>query len=132
MQGILHSIFWVLLAKVLLAIFMFVTALLFLLILRRSGEWHQMLIAVEAECDFARDNAMLQATMARSQLAELQERLRKKPEKAEFEVVTGILKKAGPVLSLLMARETNLLKWGFAGANLAKSVFEYFSRKQNN
>lgn len=91
-----------------------------------------MLMVLETECDIARDAAMMQATIARSQLSELQERMKRKEEKAEIEVVSNLIKQAMPVVTMFMNKETNLLKWGFAGAKLVRSAFEYFSEKEKN
>ncbi|MBX9685916.1 MAG: hypothetical protein K2X27_04390 [Candidatus Obscuribacterales bacterium] len=131
MYEIIAGPFWILLAKSILAVIMSAFGLLCLLVLKKAGQWKEQLYVLETECNIARDSAMIQATVARSQLSELQEKLRHKPEKAEMEVVGNLAKHALPVLTLLMNKETNLLKWGFAGAKLAQSAFEYFSRKKN-
>ena len=110
---------------------MFAVGMAAMFVYLRITSWRLGLQAIESECEVARDNIMLQGTVVRFQLAELQERLKKKPEKAEMEVATTIIKQAIPVLTLLIKRESSLIKWAFSGAQLAKTVFEYFSSKKH-
>lgn len=131
MDAIIHSPIWMHLAKLLLALIMVAWSLVFIFIYLKITAWRNGLQLIESECDAARDNVMIQGTTVRYQLNELKERLKKKPEKAEMEVASTILKQALPVLTMLVKRDANLIKWGFAGAKLAKTVFEYFSRKKN-
>lgn len=131
MDAVIHSPAWILIAKSLLALLMLAFGLASIFVYLKLTAWRLGLQVIEQECDDARDNVMLQGTVVRFQLSELQERLRKKPEKAEMEVATTIIKQAIPVLSLLIKRESNLIKWAFSGAKLAKSVFDYFSNKKD-
>jgi hypothetical protein len=131
MDAVIHSPIWIMIAKSLLALIMLAIGLIAVFVYLKVTAWRLGLQAIESECDMARDNVMLQGTVVRFQLAELQERLKKKPEKAEMEVATTIIKQAIPVLSLLIKREGNLIKWAFSGAKLAKSVFEYFSNRKD-
>lgn len=130
MNEIIHSGFWVILAKVIMVIIMFAFGTIGLIVVRNSRAWEQALLEAESECDFTRDMTMVQATAARSQLAEIRERLKKKPDKAEMEVISTLMKQAMPVISLLLKKETSLIKWGFAGAKLAKSAYEFFRAKK--
>lgn len=130
-MDIIHSPFWMLLAKLVLASIMFVFALACLIVWRNAPAWRLSLAELETECNVVRDEAMMQACITRGQLVEIQERLRQKPEKAEIEVVGTLVKQAMPILSMLMQRETNLMKWGMAGAKLVKSAFDYFNSKKS-
>lgn len=131
-HNILYSPFWILLAKSILALLMTLFAVLCLLLSLKANGWRMMLQGIETECDIARDMTMLQATVARSELREIQEKLKTKTEKAKIEVVSSLVKEAVPVLSMIMQKETSLLKWGFAGAKLIRSAFEYFSQAKKN
>lgn len=130
MAEFFHSVFWICLAKVVLVVWMFASGAACLIVFRNSKEWERQLALVETECDSARDNAMLQARDTRQQLHEFRVRLSKRPEKAEMEVIGDLMKQAMPVMTLLFKKETSLIKWGFAGAKLAKSAFEFFSSRQ--
>lgn len=129
-MDILHSPFWILLAKCILALIMAAVGLASLFVLRKANDWRATLAIMQTECDVLRDETMLQGVLIRSQLADIQEKLRKKPEKAEMEVIGNLVKEAMPVISFFMAKEKNLFKWGFAGAKLLRSAYEYFSRKK--
>lgn len=131
-MDILHSPIWIMIAKLLLAAIMIGFSLLCIFIVLKARLWKESLAVIEAECNEARDMAMLQGTMLRSQLFEVQERLKKKPEKAEIEVVSNLVRQAVPLLNLLVRRETSIFKWGFAGVKLVQSAFDYFSQKSKN
>lgn len=130
-MDIVHSPFWILLAKTLLAFIMFAFALVCLIVWRNAPAWRESLAELEYECNVVRDETMMQATIARGQLVEIQERMRQRNEKAEIEVVGTLVRQAVPLLTMLMQRETNLMKWGMAGAKLVKSAFEYFNSKNS-
>ncbi len=132
MDQLIHSAAWLIIAKVLLVIFMLASGSIALLIVVRKKAWMESLKELEMLCDIGRDTAMIQCTVARSQLVEFQEKLKSKPERTEIEMITKLVKQSLPVLSLLMNKETNLLKWGFAGAKLVQSAFDYFSKKNRN
>lgn len=129
-MDILHSPFWILLAKCILALIMAAVGLASLFVLRKANDWRATLAIMQTECDVLRDETMLQGVLIRSRLADIQEKLRKKPEKAEMEVIGNLVKEAMPVISFFMAKEKNLFKWGFAGAKLLRGAYEYFSRKK--
>lgn len=131
MDYVFHSQIWILIAKSILALVSVAFGLIAIMLYLRLSAWRLGLQTIESECDNARDNVMLQGTVVRYQLSELRERLKKKPEKAEIEVATSIIKQAIPVLSLLIRRESNLIKWAFSGVKLAKSMYEYFSSKKD-
>lgn len=130
MAEFFHSIFWICLAKVILVLWMFASGVACLMVFKNSKTWERQLAVVETECDSARDNAMLQARVARQQLQDFRVRLSKRPDKAEMEVIGDLVKQAMPVMTLLFKKETSLVKWGLAGAKLAKSAFEFFSTRQ--
>jgi|688.fasta_scaffold2474742_1 hypothetical protein len=130
-MDIIHSPFWILLAKTVLAVIMLGFAAVCLIVWRQAPAWRNSLAELEYECDVIRDETMMQATIVRGQLVEIQERLKHRPDKAEMEVVGSMVKHAMPILSMLMQRETNLMKWGMAGAKLVKSAFEYFNSKNS-
>lgn len=132
MAEFFHGPFLVLLAKSLVALIMFGSGAVCIFVLLHRKQWQEALAIIETECDNARDMSMLQATVARSQLAELREKMTHRPEKAEIEVISSIVKNAMPVLSLLMTRETSLFKWGFAGFKFIRSAYEYFSSRNKN
>ncbi len=118
--------------KVILVLIMLAASLVCLIIFRNSSDWCKQLNLLELECDDARDAVMLQATVARSQLAEVYERLTTQQEKPEFEVISNLIKQAMPLVGLFMSKETSLIKWGMAGANLARSAFDYFKRSEKD
>ena len=130
MNEFIHSVFWILLAKVILVLLMFAFGAVCIVVFKNSREWESQLLIMELECDTARDMAMIQGTMLRSQLREIQDRLSKKPEKAEMEIIGTMMKQAMPLVTLFMAKETSIIKWGFAGAKLAKTAFEWFQNKK--
>lgn len=130
-MDIIHSPFWILLAKTVLAFIMIGFAVVCLFVWKKAPLWREALAELEYECNVVRDETMMQATIMRGQLVDIQERLRQRNEKAEIEVVGALVKQAVPLLSMLMQRETNLMKWGMAGAKLVKSAFEYFNSKKS-
>lgn len=121
-----------LIAKILLALIMSGMGALCLIVFCRADEWRKKLLALEAECDIARDAVVVQATMARNRLSEARDRLTTKYEKSDLEVIGSLVKQAMPVVNLLLHKETSLLKWGFAGVKLVRSTFKYFSCPENN
>jgi len=118
--------------KIILVLIMLAASFVCLLVFRNSSSWRKQLSLLELECDDARDAVVLQATIARSQLAEVYERLTTQQEKPEIEVISNLIKQAMPLVSLFMSKETSLIKWGMAGVNLARSAFDYFKRSEKD
>ena len=120
-------------AKCVLALIMLAVGFICLYVFKQSRNWISTLTILETEADIARDNVMMQATMTRGQLAQIHERLTvKKEERHDVEVIGNMIKQAMPVVSMLLAKETSLVKWGFAGANLLKTAYDYFSKRGKN
>ena len=132
MQELFHSPIWIMIAKSLLALFMFGFGAISIYVVIYSKQWQEGLALIEYECNALRDMSMLQATVARSQLSEIRERMLQKPEKAEMEVISSIVKNSFPLLSMLMKKETNLIQWGLAGFKFVRSAYDYFSSKNKN
>ena len=130
-KAIVYGPYLLWIAKLVLASIMGGLALGCLYVCWKAPQWREQLAEIESDCDIIRDETMMQATIMRGQLVEIQERLKHRPEKAEMEVVGSMVKHAMPILSMLMQRETNLMKWGMAGAKLVKSAFEYFNSKNS-
>lgn len=114
--------------KVILAIIMLGAAVAALFVCWKSPVWTEQLLAVENECEQARDSMVVQGTMLRSQLYELHERLTNKQETSEFEAVGKLVVQAKPVVDLFLNKERNLFKWAMTGYKLVNTAIKYFSK----
>jgi hypothetical protein len=122
----------ILTGKALLVLIALVTAYVFFIIFASSSRWQKELMALESECDIARDEVVVQATLMRSQLAEVHDKLTSKHEKSEIEAVGKLVTQAIPVVQLLLSREKSLFAWGMAGLNLVRGAMKCFSASKNN
>ena len=113
--------------KIILGLIMLLVSAICILVLAKRRLWQQQLFLLESECDLARDQLVVQATMTRAQLAEVSDRLKGKNEISNIEAFGKLVNQAMPVLALLVHKETSLFKWGLAGLNLIRSAMNCFS-----
>lgn len=107
---------------------MLVAGIIALVLVRRSRLLTQELQFAQTEMEMARDQVVLAATLARAQMSNLKDRLTKEPEDERAETIAMIVKALPPVVSMLMAKEKNLFKWGLGGLKLAQSIYKYFKK----
>lgn len=122
----------ILIAKIILSIVMFFAGFMAIIVVLIAKSWQESLAAMEAELDECRDIVMLHATVYRAQLAMLQDRFKKEPEPIDSRQIAMLLQQVGPLVGLLLSRNTSILKWGMATFKLGQSLYRHFSQKKNN
>lgn len=126
-----HNTCLLLAAKGILVFIMVVFSLTSLYIAVNARRWYLSLVQTEDICNQLRDMSMFQGTVARAQLAEFAERLRRSQEKPDPAVAETLLKTLSPVAMLLLSKEQSLLKWSFAAVNAGRHLFSFFQRKKS-
>lgn len=118
-----------LLAKVLVSVMFVVLGLVALVALSNAQRWREELMIAEAQMDIMRDEVLVAGMMARAQMSEARERMRRNPEKEHSEVMASLMKQAMPLITMVMKKERSAMTWGLAGFKLMRSVIRYFSTK---
>ncbi len=132
MQIQIHDSLVLLCGKIILALIIFATGVFCLIVFSRARQWQEKLLALEAECDSARDSVIMCSTIVRNQLAGVHDRLTTKHEKSDFEAIGNLINQAMPIVNLFVHKETSLFRWGFVGVKLVRSIFKYFSCLEKN
>lgn len=116
-------------AKVLVSIMFLVLGVVALVVLSNAQRWRRELAVAEAQMDILRDEVLVAGMMARAQMAEARERMRKSPEKDQSEIVASLMKQAMPLINLVVKKEKSAVTWGLAGFKLMRTVISYFASK---
>ncbi|MBY0551126.1 MAG: hypothetical protein K2W95_27855 [Candidatus Obscuribacterales bacterium] len=117
------------LAKGLVSLMFIVLGLVSLVVLSNAQRWREELMIAESQMDIMRDEVLVAGMMARAQMADARERLRRDPEKEQSEIVASLMKQAMPLITLVMKKERSYMTWGLAGFKLMRSVIRYLSNK---
>ncbi len=117
-------------SKCIAALLFVVLGLLSLVVLSNARQWREELAIAEKQMEILRDEVLVAGMVARAQMAEASERMRRDPEKEQSEIMAGLMKQAMPLITMVMKKERSALTWGLAGFKLIRSLVSYFASKK--
>lgn len=115
--------------KIIVFLLFFALGVVALFIVNNARQWREELAIAEKQMDVLRDEVLVAGMVARAQMAEARERLRKDPEKEQSEIMAGLMKQALPLVSMVLKKEKSAITWGLAGFKLVRGLISYFSAR---
>jgi hypothetical protein len=116
-------------AKIIVTLMFSALGIAALIVQSNASQWREELSIAEKQMDVLRDEVLVAGMVARAQMADARERMKKDPEKEHSEIVAALMKQAVPLISMVVKKERSAITWGLAGLKLVRHLVRFFASK---